>query len=190
MGRRLGLCLSFCTALASAGTAQASPRNMGVMVDAGVPDGFNGSFVYRPVPRINVHAGLGTNLVSMGLRAGASLYVLPTHVTPSVNIEAGHYFSGNANNTANRLGLASDSDSPILRQFGYDYVNFHLGVDVGRERFSFYFHAGFSALRGTLHNLDEVVAEDANEDLTFRVGEDATASAWTPSGRFGFLYYF
>ncbi len=63
-------------------------------------------------------------------------------------------------------------------------------MDVGRDRMSLYFHAGFSALRGTLHNLDEVVAEDANEDLTVRIGENATASIVAPSARIGFLFFF
>ena len=160
------------------------------MFDVGVPDGLTGSAVYRPHQLVNVHGGLGTNLISVGLRAGATLYVLPTMVSPTVNVEVGHYFAGDANATANRLGFTDDSDNPILREVGYDYANLHLGVDVGRQRMSFYFHAGFSALRGKLHNLDELVAEDASEGLTVRVGEDATASIVAPSARIGFLFFF
>lgn len=160
------------------------------MVDAGVPDGLTASLVYRPIRPLNVHAGLGTNLIGLGVRLGATYYILPTTVAPSVSVELGHYFAGDANATFNRLGITSDSDSPLLREVGYDYANLHLGVEVGRERMSFYFHAGFSALRTTLHNLDEVVAEDANEDLTFRVGEDPTASVVGPSARIGFLFFF
>ena len=192
MGRRISLAFVLATSslAAVAARAHAAPGNLGVMVDAGVPDGLTGSVVYRPLRLVNVHAGLGTNLIGVGLRAGATLYVLPTAVAPTLNVEAGHYFAGDANATANRLGLTDDSDSPLLREFGYDYANLHVGVDVGRDRMSFYFHAGFSFLRGTLHNLDEVVAEDANEDLTVRIGEDATISIVTPSARIGFLFFF
>lgn len=191
MGRRITLALAVASSLAApAATAHAAPGNVGVMVDLGVPDGFNGSVVYRPHHLVNVHGGFGTNLISVGVRAGATLYVLPTFVAPTVNAELGHYFPGDANSTANRLGFTDDADSPVLRDFGYDYANLHIGVDVGRERMSFYFHAGFSAIRGKLRHLDELVAEDADEDLSVRVGEDATASLVAPSARIGFLYFF
>lgn len=190
MGRRIALAIVLAASSLAAQAADAAPGNIGVMFDAGVPDGLTGSVVYRPHHLVNVHGGLGTNLISVGVRAGASLYVLPTTVAPTVNVEVGHYFAGDANATANRLGITEDSDSPILREVGYQYANFHLGVDVGRDRMSFYFHAGFSALRAKLHNLDELVAEDANEDLTVRIGEGATASIVAPSARIGFLFFF
>jgi len=186
----LGLSLGVGLGLAglSARSAHAAPGNMGVMLDAGVPDGLTASFVYRPLRLVNVHAGLGTNLIGVGVRTGATLYVLPTAIAPSVAVELGHYFAGNANVAMRRLGI--DSDSPLLREVGYDYANLHLGLEVGRERMSFYFHAGFSILRGTVHNLDEVVAEDANDNLTFRVGEDPVATLVTPSARLGFVFFF
>ena len=193
VGRRLfistSLSLSF-LAVAAAGTAQAGPGPVGVMVDMGVPDGLNGSIVVRPIRPLNLHLGMGTNLISYGVRAGATLYVLPTSITPSLNAEAGRYFPGDANAAANRLGLSSDSDNPLLREVGYDYGNLHLGLDIGRERFSFYIHAGLSTVRGKLRHLDEMVSEDADEDLTIEVRQDATATLVGPSGRIGFLFFF
>jgi hypothetical protein len=190
--RRIALSLSLAlgSLIAAAPSVHASPGKLGVMVDAGVPDGLTGSVVYRPLHLLNVHAGIGTNLIGVGLRAGASVYLLPTWIAPSINVEAGHYFAGDANATMQRLGVTSDSDNPLLREVGYDYANLHMGVELGRDRMSFYLHAGFSALRVTVHNLDEAVAEDANEDLTFRVGEDPTATVVAPSARIGFLYFF
>jgi hypothetical protein len=167
----------------AAATAQASPGNLGVMFDAGVPDGLTGSVVYRPLRPVNVHAGLGTNLISLGVRAGASVYLMPTAIAPSLSGEIGHYFAGDAT-------AIVGSDSPILREVGYDYANLHAGLEVGRERMSFYVHAGFSALRGKLNNIDEVVEEEASDTLTIRVGDDATASLVAPSARIGFLYFF
>lgn len=186
----LSLSLSFAALAAAASSAAADAGSIGVMVDAGVPDGFNGSLVFRPFRPLNVHAGVGTNLISYGVRAGASLYLLPTTVSPSLNAEVGRYFPGDANEAVNRLGVTTDSDNPLLREVGYDYANLHLGLDFGRETFSFYIHAGFSAVRGKLRHLDELVAQDADESLTFEVTQDATANLIAPSARIGFLFFF
>jgi hypothetical protein len=160
------------------------------MVDMGVPDGLNGSVVYRLFRPLNLHAGLGTNLISYGVRAGASLYILPTTVSPTLNVEAGHYFPGDANATANRLGLSSGADNPLLREVGYDYANLHLGLDIGRESSSFYIHVGVSTVRGKLRHLDETVSDDADEDLNIDVRRTATATLVGPSGRIGFVFFF
>jgi hypothetical protein len=186
----LGFFLSLSAAAAAASPVQADPGSIGVMVDAGVPDGVNGSVVFRPFRPLHVHGGVGTNVISYGVRAGASLYLLPTFISPSLNVDAGHYFAGNANQAANRLGIASDSDSPLLREVGYDYANLHLGLDLGRDRCSFYIHAGWSYVRGKIRNLDEEVAQDADPSLTFAVAEDATVTLLVPSARIGFLYFF
>jgi hypothetical protein len=194
VGRRIALsvALSFTVLATFAGGARADviPGRLGVMVDAGVPDGFNGSVVWSPVDPLHVHAGLGTNLISMGLRAGATVFILPTTISPTASIELGHYFPGDANAAAERFGLGDDDDNPLLREIGYDYANFHLGVNVGRERFSFYLHAGFSALRGTLRNLDDAVEEDADPEITVQIGESPTASVILPSARLGLLFFF
>jgi hypothetical protein len=185
VGRRFALIVSLAVSSLgiAAATAQASPGSLGVMFDAGVPDGLTGSVVYRPLRPVNVHAGLGTNLISLGLRAGASVYLMPTAIAPSLSLEIGHYFPGDAT-------AIVGSNSPVLREVGYDYANLHAGLEVGRDRMSFYVHAGFSAIRGKLKNIDELVEEEASDTLTIRVGEDATASVVAPSARIGFLYFF
>jgi hypothetical protein len=186
----LSLSLSFAALAAAANDASADAGSVGVMVDAGVPDGFNGSLVVRPFRPLNIHAGVGTNLISYGVRAGAQLYLLPTAISPTLSAEVGRYFPGDANEAIARLGVSADSDNPLLREVGYDYANLHLGLDFGREHFSFYIHAGFSAVRGKIRHLDELVAEDADESLTFEVGQDATANIVAPSARIGFLFFF
>jgi hypothetical protein len=188
--RRIAISSSLALSWLAAASVHADPGSLGVMLDAGVPDGLTGSLVYRPLRPLNLHAGVGTNLIGIGVRAGASLFLLPTVVAPSLNAEVGHYFAGDANQTMSRLGIDSDSDSPVLREVGYDYANLHLGLHVGRDRMSFYIHAGFSFLRGTVHNLDEMVAEDANDSLTFRVDEDPVATVVAPSARLGLVVFF
>ena len=195
MPRRIALSTALSLAAAAAltsssRTAAAEPGSLGVMVDAGVPDGVTGSLVFRPLSMLHVHAGVGTNLISYGVRGGASLYLLPFAISPSLNAEVGRYFAGNANDAAYRVGLTDESDMPLLREVGYDYANLHLGLDFGRERFSFYVHAGMSAVQGKVKHLDELIAEDAEEGLTFEVRGDPTVKLITPSARIGLLFFF
>ena len=180
------------------GTAEghAAPPRLGVMVDAGVPDGVNGSLVVKPARWLSLHGGGGTNLVSGGVRAGASLFLLPYSVSPTVNLEAGRYFEGNANGAAERLG-AMGGDNPLLREVGYDYANFHGGIDMGRERVSFYLHAGLSRLQGQIRNLNESIAQnrdsdatDASYEPTLEVKSDPTFTLIAPSARVGMVVYF
>ena len=187
MTRRFLLSLAFSMTLV--GSALAGPPRVGVMVDAGVPDGVNGSLLFRPQRWLQLHAGTGTNLISLGFRAGASVFLLPTTVSPSINLEAGHYLAADANAAMTRLGLAEGSDNPLLREVGYDYGNLHLGLDLGRDTFSFYLHGGVSLIRGTLRGLDEALATDSGE-MQVEVRQDPTVTIVTPSARIGVLYMF
>src|SRR5437868_1167806 len=63
------------------------PPLLGVMVDAGVPDGANASLVFRPLSWLRAHGGGGTNMIGMGVRVGATL--LPFGSGPSATFEAG-----------------------------------------------------------------------------------------------------
>jgi hypothetical protein len=182
--------LSFVLSIAAASPAAAGPTGrVGVMVDAGIPDGVHGSLLLRPQRWLQLHAGTGTNLVSLGFRAGASVFLLPTRVSPSINLEAGHYMSGSANNTMNRLGLTEGADHPMLRQVGYDYGNLHLGLDLGRDRVSFYLHGGVSLIRGTLRGLEEALTSD-RDGVEIEVRQDPTFTLIAPSARIGVLFLF
>src|SRR5438105_2350281 len=54
---------------------------VGVMMDAGAPDGANASLVFRPLSWLRAHGGGGYNMISKGIRAGATL--LPFGSGPS-----------------------------------------------------------------------------------------------------------
>jgi hypothetical protein len=165
---------------------------LGVMADAGLPDGANASLVFRPLRWLRVHGGGGYNLVSTGVRAGAT--VVPFAMGPSATLEAGHYFDGNANGAVQRFAGQSFS-TPLLERFGYDYANFHLGIDLGYRRVTFYLHGGMSYVRAQVHNLDSVVASqtpssDGNGSTEVSIKQDPTVRAWFPSAKLGFIFYF
>jgi hypothetical protein len=167
------------------------PR-LGVMADAGLPDGANASLVFRPLRWLRVHGGGGYNLVSAGIRTGAT--VVPFGMGPSATLEAGHYFDGNANGAVQRFAGQSFS-TPLLERFGYDYANFHLGLDLGSHRVTFYIHGGMSYVRAQVHNLDGLVASqapssDGNGSTEISLKQDPTVRAWVPSAKLGLIFYF
>jgi hypothetical protein len=171
---------------AQASPAAARPSRVGVMLDLGVPDGANVSLVVRPARFVELHAGGGTNLVSPGVRAGAVLHLLPTAVSPTLSAEVGRYFPGDGNAALIRLGLAAESDEPVLREVGYDYGNLHLGVHAGRGRVAVFLHAGYSVIRGELR---QVEASFVAAGLGHQVPEDPTFTIITPSARLGLAVF-
>ncbi|HMF41281.1 MAG TPA: hypothetical protein VKQ32_11315 [Polyangia bacterium] len=167
------------------------PPHLGVMADAGAPDGANGSLVFRPFSWLRAHGGGGTNMISKGVRVGATL--LPFGSGPSATLEAGHYFDGDANGLAQRFA-GSTFSSPLLQRLGYDYVNAHLGLDVGSGRVVFYIHGGMSYIRATIHNFGSVVAgaateNGANGSTEVSVKADPIVKAWVPSAKLGLIVY-
>lgn len=183
--------LSVSPVTAFAAADQPLPR-FGVMADAGLPDGANASLVFRPLRWLRVHGGGGYNMVSPGVRFGAT--VVPFGMGPSATLEAGHYFDGNANGLAQRFAGQSFS-TPLLQRFGYDYANFHLGLDLGYRRMTFYLHGGMSYIRARVHNLDGLVASqtpssDGNGSTEISIEQDPTVKIWAPSAKLGLIVYF
>jgi hypothetical protein len=179
----------------SSATAVVTPEReplFGVMMDAGVPDGANASLVFRPLSWLRAHGGGGTNVVSRGVRIGATL--LPFGGGPSATFEAGHYFEGDANGLAQRFAGVAFS-SPLLERVGYDYANAHLGLDFGSHRAVFYIHGGMSYIRATIHNVDSAVASEAsangaNAGADASIKTDQVVKGWVPSAKLGLIVYF
>lgn len=157
------------------------------MVDAGVPDGANASLVYRPFGWLRVHAGGGTNLIAPGVRAGVSL--LPLGSAISLNVEGGHYFRGNANSLARTVSGNNTVDVAALRDVGYDYANFHLGLELSFSVVTLYVHGGMSYIRGQIHDIGPTINDSISGDGTVTVTEDPTVHAWAMSARVGLIVY-
>ncbi|HKA88662.1 MAG TPA: hypothetical protein VKH36_06240 [Acidimicrobiia bacterium] len=161
-------------------------RRFGLMLDAGVPDGANASLVFRPAGWFRVHAGGGTNLIAPGVRAGVSLMPLPGM---SLNAEGGHYFRGDANGLARMLSGDGTVDVPALRDVGYDYANFHLGLELTFSWLTLYVHGGMSYLHGQVRNIGPTLNQSIGGDGMVTVSEDPTVHAWAASARVGLIVY-
>jgi hypothetical protein len=170
---------------------------IGIMADAGIPDGMQGSIVLRPWKALRASVGGGYNMVSKGVRLGLTL--VPFGHGPSGTLEAGHYFEGDATSAAAKFfgpGVEGSAFGPTLQRIGYDYANAHLGLDFGYKRVTFYIHGGMSYVRAQVHHLDQVInnmpsinGQNAN-GLEISVPQDVTVKYIGPSGKIGLIVYF
>lgn len=145
------------------------PR-FGLMLDAGIPDGANASFVYRPSAALRLHAGGSYNLVNPGIRAGASWSLFSRFIAPTLVVEGGRSFRGDPRTVA---------EVPV-QEISYDYVSAHGGLEVGMRRATFYLHAGRTYVRSVL---------DPEDTDAVRFPEDIRASGWIVSARVGLIVY-
>jgi hypothetical protein len=165
----------------------------GIMADAGIPDGIQGSLVFRPAFWLRTSIGGGYNMISYGVRGGVS--ILPFGRGPSLTVEGGHFFDGNANATARRFVGAGFQDNAALERIGYDFANAHLGLDFGYKRVTFFIHGGMSYVRGRVYNLNSFVSTNPSIDnvdsngLEVSVKGPATVKAIGPSAKLGLIVY-
>jgi hypothetical protein len=163
---------------------------LGLILDGGVPDGAMLSVGYRPLRWVRLHAGAGTNSISPGIRVGAGL--VPFGVGPSVTLEAGHYFEGNANELGRSVSGGQYEDSAVLDRVGYDFANMHLGLELGGETVQFFLHGGFSYIRTTLYNVNDLFSEstDSGSTTTVSVNSNPTLVGFVPSAKLGLAVFF
>jgi hypothetical protein len=170
-------------ALAAAGDDAHADRRFGVMVDAGVPDGATGSLVLGLTRSLGLHVGGGHNLVSPGVRVGATFTPFDSWITPVVAVDYGRYFEGNANGLAQKVMGDPEYSSPLLERVGYDYANAHVGLELGGPRGKLYLRGGMSRVTGELHGVNEAAGEGAT------LAEDPAIEVWSVSAKIGFIYY-
>jgi hypothetical protein len=169
-------------------TGEAS-RRFGAMADAGLPDGATVSLVVRPIRAIRAHAGLSHNAISLGQRIGVSWVPLSWWASPTLSLEYGRYAEGNANPLV-RAAMGDETfSSAILERVGYDYANAHLGLELGRKRFTFYLHAGISRITTTVHNITSETMSEAAGRTTVTFAKDPSVTLIGPSARIGFIVY-
>ena len=170
------------------GRAKTQPRKFGAMLDLGVPDGLMASFVYRPHKMARVHAGLGYNGISPGVRLGGTF--LPFGWGPSLGLDYGHYFEGDANGLVGMFAGVAEEDRALLSSVGYDYVNLRAGMEFGGDRFTFFARGGLSWVHTSIHNIESVLQPKngaTNGNVTISIPEDPVVNAFAPTLQLGFI---
>jgi hypothetical protein len=161
---------------------------VGLMADAGLPDGFMGSLTVRPIPYLRLHAGAGANTSSPGVRGGLTL--LPLGTGPSLSLEIGHYLDGEANGLVRRSVAGLGRFASYVHRLNYTFANAHAGVDIGERGFTFFIHGGFTYLRARLRDVQappDTVTSTGRTSIAFR--EDPIIKMFTPSLKVGLIVY-
>jgi hypothetical protein len=180
-------------ALASTATVHAAASSgipwIGAMADIGVPDGATVSIVVRPIPSLRAHAGFSHNLISLGERVGLTWAPLAWWASPTLSLDYGHYADGNANPLVRAATGDAMFSSAVLERVGYDYASAHLGIELGRQWFTFYLHAGVSRITTTIHNLSAETMSESAGTTSITFSKDPSVQLTTVSARLGFIVY-
>jgi hypothetical protein len=168
------------------------PTRWGLTLDGGFPDAAGVGVLYRPWNWLRLEAG-GTTTVyaSHGYRVGVSLVPFHFPITPALTLNYGRALEANWNPMLARFGASDPDLEPVLRKFGYQYVDAHLGLEIGApRRFVFFFRAGLTQLWTTVHGLTDAARsaiDDASRSVTI---SDTRIAMRVPSFKLGFLVYF
>ena len=161
----------------------------GMGLDAGIPDGVGLSGIYRPFTWLRANAGINWNYIGYGVHGGVSLVPFYFPITPSLNLEGGHFFETDATPFANQLLPGQDLSAvgDALRRVSYNYGNAQLGLEVGvPRRFIFSLRAGISYLQTRIPI--QQALQNIQGDATIEAAP-VTIKATIPSVKLGFILY-
>jgi hypothetical protein len=165
---------------------------VGAAMDVGFPDGFMVGASYRPVPWLRAQASAGSNAIGVGLRGG--LTWLPFGMGPSLTLEGGNYFDGDANGVLSTFAGDKYESNQTAKRIGYQFANGHVGLDFGKGTFLFFVHGGMSYIRTKIHDVNDVLGgQTSNPEGTgtlITVKGEPLVVAWLPSIKLGFAVFF
>ena len=172
-----------------------SLTRFGLQLDAGAPGGAGAMLLVRPMWWLRLNAGLAYDVIGFGLRGGVTL--APGHfaVTPTLNLDAGHYFSGDAN----KFVTPSDPDPAVLAaeksllsHTTYTFASAQIGLEFGSQRrFAFYLRGGLAYLTTTVSGADLTTVANSKaggNNTTYKLG-DAKFTSVLPTAALGFLIF-
>ncbi|WP_224372414.1 autotransporter outer membrane beta-barrel domain-containing protein [Hyalangium versicolor] len=166
----------------------ASKFGLGAMLDVGAPDGIGVSIVVRPAQWLRVNGGVTTNTLSLGVRGGISLVPLSTFISPSLNLDVGHYFNANYNDLVDRLGGIPLKTTAPFDDVGYNYAGGSVGLEIGKpQSFSVYLRVGLAHGSMTIEDAEKLLQDVTDDpDIT---AKPLSLRFTTPSIKLGFLLY-
>src|SRR3989440_11575198 len=155
-------------------------------IDGGAPGGGGLTLLVRPLWWLRLNGGLAYNVAGFGFRGGITLAPADWAVTPTLNLDAGRYLSGDMNKF---VTVSDPSERALLSKTTYTFATAQLGLEFGSQRrFSFYLRGGITYVYSRLSGADiTAIAASHNGDPnnTFTVG-DAKISAIAPCASLGF----
>jgi len=165
----------------------AEPRRpmLGAQIDAGLPEGFGASLVFRPWYFVRAHVGGVTNTASGGILGGVTLIPFRWYLTPTLSGEIGHLFEGNLNGTLSPILDKAQIPEGALDRVSYTYYTAQLGLEIGApDRFVVYLRGGVSRVDATMQGPKKVNGNTTVDPGPVNVG------VTIPSAKVGLLLYF
>ena len=162
-------------------------KKLGLQLDAGAPDGAGLLVLFRPFRWLRVNGGLAYNYLGVGVRGGFSLVPVHWEVTPTLNFDLGHYFSGGLTKF---VTPANEGERALYSDAADDYWSAQVGLEFGsQDGFAFYLRGGITHLSATTsaQNLTRYLNAAASSQYIAR--RDLDFTALLPSVRLGILIY-
>jgi hypothetical protein len=137
-------------------------HHFGLLADGGAPGGAGLAGVFRPWHFLRVEGGVNWNYVSYGLRGGVTVIPFEWGLTPTLHLEGGHFFPGDASRFTAQAGAKI-----LLGHVPEDYWAASLGLEFGsQQRFVFFLRAGLSWVRTEASNIAQAIAADNQGSTT------------------------
>jgi hypothetical protein len=160
---------------------------IGLGIDGGAPGGGGVTLLVRPLWWLRLNGGLAYNVAGFGYRGGITLAPGDWAVTPTLNIDAGRYLSGDYT----RFATVTDPNiRAALSRTTYTFATAQLGLEFGSQRrFSFYIRGGITYLFTTASAADvTAIAQGNNGDPnnTFNTTAETKFSTLAPCASLGF----
>ena len=134
----------------------------------------------------NAIKGLAYNVMGFGYRGGITLSPGQWAVTPTLNLDAGRYLSGDFNKF---VTVTDPNARSLLSHTTYTFATAQIGLEFGSQRrFSFYLRGGLTYLTSKLSGGDvTAIAQGKSGDPnnTFRLA-DTKFSTIAPCASLGF----
>ncbi len=161
----------------------------GLLIDGGLPDGLGASLVFRPLLYTRLDAGVTYNLVGYGVRGGITLVPFRWAIVPTLRLEAGHYFEGDASRLTDSFGETSEAVKMVLRRMYYNYASAQIGLEIGSQnRFVFFLRGGISYISTSLRDFQSAVRTET-DDSSVEI-DDPIIRGTIPSANVGFMVFF
>jgi len=165
-------------------------KKLGVSLDVNAPDGGGLLLLFRPWWWIRLNGGVAYNAIGTGIRGGVSLAPVHWAITPTLNLDAGHYYSGDLTKF---VSTNDPNEKALLSHIAYDFASAQFGLELGSQQsFAFYLRGGLTYLSTTISGKD--LTNYANSKLNagnqFGGMADAKVTAVVPTIGLGFNIFF
>src|SRR2546428_225577 len=104
---------------------------IGLGIDGGAPGGGGLTLLVRPLWWLRLNGGLAYNAIRLGDAGGISLSPADWAVTPTLNLDAGRYLSGDMTKF---VTVSDPTERVLLSKTTYTFATAQLGLEFGSQR--------------------------------------------------------